>query len=67
MRAASPESAPDADLEKETSEYRKHLRQLSQVLPLVHIGLQARKRRLEAALGHLQAVAAWADASQKSL
>ena len=63
----SPEGAPDAELEKEISEFCNHLRQLSQTLPIVYVGLQARRGRLEAALNHLQAVAAWADASSNSL
>ena len=67
VRHTTPASARDAELEKDISQCRNHLRQLAQILPLVHVGLQARKRRLELALGHLQAVAAWADASRKSL
>ncbi|HXZ40638.1 MAG TPA: hypothetical protein VEG68_07845 [Terriglobales bacterium] len=63
----SPDNAGKAGLEKEISECRNHLQQLSQILPLIHIQLRARKGRLEAALGHLQAVAAWADASRESL
>jgi hypothetical protein len=66
IRSFSPDGARDAELEKEISEHHSHLRQLSQILPIVHVELQARRGRLEAALGHLQAVAAWADASKKS-
>ena len=64
VSAAAPQ---DAELEKEISECRSHLQQLTEILPIVHVGLQARRGRLEAALGHLQAAAAWADASRKSL
>jgi hypothetical protein len=57
----------DSDLEAEISEYRSNLQRLAQILPLVHVGLQGRRSRLQAALDHLQAAAAWAEASKKSL
>lgn len=67
MRSLPADRSSDAELEKEISEYRNNLQQLAQILPLIHVGLQARRGRLEAALDHLQTVAAWADASSKSL
>lgn len=67
IRSLSPDGAPDAELEEEISKFCNHLRQLAQTLPFIYVGLQARRSRLEAALNHLQAVAAWADASSKCL
>jgi len=67
MRSISPDPALTAELEKEISEYRSNLEQIARVLPSVHGRLQAEKGRLETALDHLHAVAAWADASKDNL
>jgi hypothetical protein len=61
------EWAQDNEVEQEISQYRANLEQLVRVLPAVQLRLQAHKGRLEAALHHLNAVNAWADASRKSL
>jgi hypothetical protein len=67
LRSVPADRGSDAELEKEISEYRTNLQQLAQILPLIHVGLQARRGRLQTALDHLQAAVAWAEASKKSL
>ena len=57
----------DAELAKQISQYRLSLEQLVRVLPFLQLGLQAHKGRLQAALRHLNGVAAWSDCSRKSL
>ena len=54
-------------LEKEISEYRANLEELSQLLPSVHGQLLAEKTRLEIARSHVQAAALWTQLSQKTL
>jgi len=57
----------DATLESEVSSYRCNVERLQEVLPLIHNRLLSEKARLESARAHLQAAAAWADASKKAL
>jgi hypothetical protein len=57
----------DAELEQQLVQCRKNLMDLAQILPAVHVQLQANKARLQAALDHLRAAGAWADASTNSL
>jgi len=57
----------DPALNSEIKQYRMNLQQLAEILPVVHVRLQARRARLRVALDHLQAVTSWADASQRSL
>jgi hypothetical protein len=67
LRSIAPDSARDAELEKEISEYRRNLEQLAQILPCVHGRLLTEKARLEIAQAHVTAAAAWAQASTKIL
>jgi hypothetical protein len=59
--------APDAELEKAVSEYRSTVEQLANILPRIHGRLLTEKARLEIARAHLNATAAWAQASQDTL
>lgn len=59
-------STADAALDEEIAAYRGNLEELVNTLPVVHARLQTRRQRLESALGHLQAVADWAQASRDS-
>lgn len=59
--------APDAELEKAVSEYRSTVEQLADILPGIHGRLLTEKARLEIARAHVNATAAWAQASQDTL
>jgi|SRR5579863_2398679 len=67
LRSVSPDSAPDAELEKAVSEYRNTVKQLADILPRIHGRLLTEKARLEIARAHVNATAAWAQASQDTL
>ena len=62
-----PGELHDAALEKEVVRYRQNLAHLVHVLPSLHGNLLTEKARLEQARAHLEAAAAWAQASKKTL
>jgi hypothetical protein len=51
----------------ETLEYRRHLEDLKQFLPDLHVRLLAERARLESARAHLSAASAWAGARKETL
>lgn len=57
----------DAELEKEIAGYKRDLERLGQVLPIIQEKLLTEKARLEQARAHLEAAAAWVQASKKTL
>ena len=65
-RSVAPGSVPDAEWEKEISEYRGNLEKLRKVLPSVQGRLLAEKARLQNAQSHVTAVKAWARASSET-
>lgn len=67
LRNIPATEARDPEVLEEVSQYRAKLERLARILPVVQLGLQAHKGRLEAALRHLNTVKAWADASRRSL
>ena len=67
LRGIPPNAVPDAQLEKEISEYRSTVEQLAEVLPRIHGKLLTEKARLEIARAHVAATAAWAQASHNTL
>jgi hypothetical protein len=56
-----------SELERESSEYASNLQKLKDILPDFHARLQAERSRLLAAQKHVEAAAAWAGASTKTL
>ncbi len=56
-----------AALEKESLEYRNNLEKLKHFLPDLQVRLLAEKSRLETAMAHVAAKAAWAKANQQTL
>jgi hypothetical protein len=66
-RGVAPSCVPDADWEKEISEYRSNLEKLRKVLPSVQGRLLAERARLQNAQSHVTAVKAWARASRATL
>lgn len=67
LHSIPADSAPDPELEKAISEYRSTVEQLAQILPRIHGRLLTEKARLEIARAHVNATAAWAQASAKTL
>ncbi len=67
LRAIPPDSAPDAELAKEISDYRDNVQQLEQCLPTIQIRMLAERARIESARSHLAAAAAWADGRKRIL
>jgi hypothetical protein len=63
--ASAPEAA--VALEREALEYRDSLEKLKRFLPDLQVRLLAEKARLEAAMTHIAAKAAWAKANQQTL
>jgi superfamily I DNA and/or RNA helicase len=60
-------SAKSAALEKEALEYRGNLEKLKYFLPDLQVRLLAEKSRLETAMTHVAAKAAWAKSNQQTL
>ena len=66
-RQASRLLSPDPEWLAELSAYRSNLDKLKEVLASLHLGLQIRRRRLQANLEALEAASNWAQASKDSI
>lgn len=67
LRRLVPHPEAAAAIEKESLKYRNNLEKLKDFLPDLHGRLLAEKARLETAQTHVATVAAWSQASRKTL
>ena len=66
LRSIELDVAAPSQLSAEISEYRRHLQELSEILPLFYGRLLAERARLQVVGVRQEAVRAWAEAQQKS-
>jgi hypothetical protein len=67
IRNSRPDWVSDQDLRAAVMDYCRGLKEFAEFLPLVQMMLEARRKRLQVALDHLQAAALWWQARSDSL
>jgi hypothetical protein len=66
LRRTGLDTSRSSQTMSEISQYRRHLQQITQILPVVHGRLLAEKARLQIKRARHEGVQVWVDAQQKN-